>query len=116
MSKIPYPKTLQQAQSIVDKCLADLRDDLPENELIFLLASYVSGSDFIGVKHNHAKVLAALKAMNYQSIANLPNEVRKGSGKENLAKCIVGNCVASFQENMIPPPNVMMRFSEEYLG
>lgn len=81
-------------------------------ELITSLRDYVDAADYIGVE-KEPKVVVAAVSSKYNSITNLPEKVRKGGGKKNLMLCIIGNFI---DNNGCPPPNVMWRFCNEYLG
>lgn len=103
---------LEQRQEIVTEIERSFRGTSPTRKLIQNLKDYVDNADFVGVVTNRQVVLDELIASGYKGILDLPVEFRNSLTKANLALCIIGNFISS---NGAPPPNVMVRFSDDYL-
>lgn len=111
---------LENAEAIAPQIIGNKHN---KKGLIRFLRDLVGAADYYNPKvQKLAKpilksTVKLLKSAGFVSIDKLDGQIRAGAEyiKNNAFQCIVGNCIRCFEKGEIPPPNVMARFSAEYL-
>lgn len=107
MNAVPTVAECQEKITSIEAMFANLPSSLNNLNLVTQLRDYTVYADMIGVATDSGVLLRALRARGFLSISEMSDEQ-----KRSMLNCIVGNFIHSHGS---PPPNVMCRFSEDYI-